>query len=119
MKTTLQILEEAKRSVECGWTQGCWAKNDFGREIGYYTSSATCFCAEGAMFRASGQMYNSIDFYHPLNDALSRFKEAIETEKSIPDWNDFEGRTQDEVVEAFERAIALEKALHPSEQVAS
>jgi hypothetical protein len=75
----VDILKAAKAKIEQGWTQ-------------------RSFCVEGAILscNAPGLL--------PL-DALRYLQRAIDT--PLPWWNDAPGRTQAEVLAAFDRAIQI------------
>lgn len=82
---------------ECGWTQGALEKH--GR-----------LCALGAIAAAKGidiaeeQQADNLPLHREAN-ALAR---EIKGWYCIPDWNDAESRTLEEVLEVFDRAIARE-----------
>ena len=79
-----------------GWTQGASARDSNGRAIVSHSPSAVCFCSGGALFRVNGH-------YLENREALRRAMNC----DNLVDWNDVLGRTQAEVVAAFDRAIAL------------
>jgi hypothetical protein len=98
MKTTKQILVEARELIAKGWTQLAYAKKANGDVTDDRDGSGVCFCALGAIRRASGS-------YTDCQPAAGVFRAAIGS-AFIDGWNDAPGRTQAEVLEAFDRAIA-------------
>lgn len=56
LSLALDIIERAKSLISSGWTQDCFARDKDGQSIDYTNSDAVCFCAEGALHRASHDM---------------------------------------------------------------
>lgn len=98
--TTVEILKKARGLVEKGWTATVFARDADGLPIHETDRRAVCWCASGAL-HASGSPWGS--------DARTVFIRAIGTGE-IPDWNDSPGRTQSEVLAAFDKAIALARS---------
>lgn len=86
------ILISARQIVERGWTKGKFRSVVDGVE---------CFCSLGAICKSSPDS----DSY---NAALDRFALAngISCRQSVPRWNDAKRRTREQVLAAFDRAIA-------------
>lgn len=110
---TVTQLKKARAFVANGWVQG-----DYVAKVG----RTNCFCAIGAVARAqssNAQEVNKgiydVNSTHPavkyLLKALSRKthrkKVDYPTTGSITDWNDTKGRTKEQVLDLFDRAIAL------------
>lgn len=96
MKTADQILTEARELIRAGWTQGDYTSIEDGK---------VCYCAVGAVRKAAGLLGGGELFDNPSYDgAINRLHRVVGG--SIPYWNDVYGRTREEVVEAFDRAIA-------------
>lgn len=93
--TALEILKAAREKVAAGWTQ-----KFYFREV----AGVGCFCAMGAVNEAA-----VVAGYADHAGALDALKHAIDgvSEMSIVHWNDRAGRTKDEVLAAFDRAIEL------------
>lgn len=106
--SVVDVLTKARGLVEKGWTTGHYARDSFGAECDY--SFASCWCAEGALFASC----TGLTFAEPgteddaLGRAFNRMFDVIGS-KHIPTWNDAPGRTQAEVLAAFDRAIELAK----------
>lgn len=94
MTTTREILAKARALVERGWVQGRFSRMKRGKE---------CFCAVGAICRAAGEAQAC----HRLG-ALKAVEAEIPQEFLLSQWNDAPGRTQAEVLAAFDRAIQAE-----------
>lgn len=109
VETTRQILIGARELVARpgGWTQGVFARNRDGEKVCLSQKEAVCFCASGAISRAAQeQMGGSPEEGENSANALELLFLCIPG-PSIPDWNDSPGRTQGEVVSAFDRIIGL------------
>lgn len=90
--TTVTILKTAREHIQkYGWTQG-----EYGRLTG------PC-CIAGSVFVTHPTM--SLN----LNKPFVFLQKAIGAD-SIPAWNDTSGRTVEEVLAVFDRAIALAEA---------
>lgn len=111
----VEVLRKAKALIEeRGWCQG-----DFTNEAG-------CFCMLGACYAALGSTFNlrvELDdddgsvvarFFEPSMDSfpsdVTRPLLAAVEAYYVHDWNDTRGRTKKEVLDAFDRAIALAEA---------
>lgn len=100
MKTIVQILIDARTLlVEKGWTKLAPARDAEGRIVRPHNPSATCFCASGAVTRASD---------HPTSTevAYSRLMRFIPPQYgSVQFFNDYQSSVVP-VLELFDRAIA-------------
>lgn len=105
MSDTKLILIEARQKISEGWTQRAYARMsnevDDGGKVSADSRLATCWCVMGALVAVTPD--------------LVRYDQALDTimgiigEKhtgDIIDWNDDPARTQEEVLELFDRAIA-------------
>jgi len=104
MADTRTILIKARELIATkGWTQGRWALDAAGKPA-MADEHATCFCSWGAIVTAArGFGWDSEAEY----TACCVFAEAIgagDTGRLIK-WNDAPGRTKEEVLAAFDRAI--------------
>lgn len=122
------VLSTARDFVARGWCQKALARNEDGDELDDVMDQAACsWCPHGAlgvaimtiMQRDGGKVYGEdlgpedFDNYSDLEDiaeeALARIlfpdKETLHYSlDEIVDWNDADGRTQDEVVLALGKA---------------
>lgn len=94
------ILKVAQMYIAAGWTQGPAAADSKGNDVPYKAPEACRWCMFGAIQAAGQNLQNRSEGHR----ALER------VEPCYIDWNEAPGRTQDEVLEAFERAIALAEA---------
>jgi hypothetical protein len=101
VKTTKEILTEARELIAKGWTQGNAARRADGKDALLSDPDATCFCSFGAVVLASRGCETS-------GEALTALRRSISGNngRSIVDWNDDPSRTQAEVLAAFDKAIA-------------
>lgn len=101
MSAVADKLREARGYIEQGWTQHVSAADAEGMEVDKFHPAAACFCLYGAFDRAFSTA--------PLEDsefAWMHLKDAIADPQPIG-WNDRFGRTQAEVLAAFDKAIEL------------
>lgn len=90
--------------VRRGWTQGCMGRTASGDPIlytGYLHDLAASLCMGGAC-AVVAPLCEENDRYFFATQAL---REAAGTE-ALANWNDAPGRTLDEVLELFDRAIS-------------
>lgn len=100
--TPVEILRAARAKVAQGWTQGADGRDIDGRPSYMSGEPATCWCVSGAIHSVS-----RAHWYDPFV-ALDCFRKAAGCHcEGIADWNDAHGRTQAEVLAAFDRAIEL------------
>jgi hypothetical protein len=107
MTDALKVLQDARQRVEKGWVKGTSAVDAIGESVSVYSPDAVCFCASGAI--AAGGRWNDDK---ELADELFTFVvRQIEERRFLryTKWNDAPGRTQDEVLAAFDQAIELAK----------
>jgi hypothetical protein len=99
MSAVADKLRKAKALIERGWTQGAFARRANGRVIGYESDDASCFCIAGALMRVTPLISDFERLCHPLTRATGSPR--------LDHWNDAPGRTQAEVLAAFDKAIEL------------
>lgn len=94
--TTREVLTNARALVAQGWTQGDWR-------------DGSCYCAAGALRSVTRGMLGDawVEAVAALKAAIGRHRFCGDRE--IIGWNDTPGRTQEEVIAAFDRAIAALK----------
>jgi hypothetical protein len=97
--TPVEVLRAARAKIEQGWTQHAFARNGI-EPVPSRSVTATCWCAIGAITAANGSSSSSSEVF---------LERAVGTD-DVPAWNDAPGRTQAEVLAAFDRAIALAEA---------
>ncbi len=96
MKTTRDIFKGARALVARGWTRGVYHRQH---------CDEPCYCLVGAIVHVTKQSGPRYEAYATLA------KLADTTMDGLVGWNDAPGRTQAEVVDLFDRALA---ALEPS-----
>lgn len=109
----LELLRTARGKLAAGWTQGCFAKDATGAQVNPEASEATCWCAVGAVRASMGPAYRiaMIDgrAHAELYEAIASVG-AVDSGDAIVEFNDKAGRTQVEVLDLFDRAIAAVEA---------
>jgi hypothetical protein len=101
----VDVLMEARAYIEKGWCQGAAAKDEFGQSVEWeqrLNGIARSWCALGAITDGAGLRLQSPE----LRDAEHLLQRVV-GDGWIAVWNDSPGRTQEEVLEAFDRAIGL------------
>ena len=103
------LLLAARERLAFGWTQGTTLQTLDGEPTSDPAEAAR-FCVLGAFAHASHSLHTDAGTYH---SAMQRLCEAIDPDATraaplvfIPVWNDTEGRTQDEVLAAFDAALS-------------
>lgn len=89
-KITKQILINARKLIEIGWTQHT------SHEV---IDGVHCYCVSGAICRAAWDSCYAI----ATSNARLKFEKIIN--ENIPLWNDKPERTKEEVLAAFDKAI--------------
>ncbi len=100
-----EVLLAARELVAGGWSRRLYARGPTGREVDELSDDAVCFCAVGALLRAT-----SSDAYDPSDDfreAKWMLENTVRAQVGIASWNDDPTTTHLDVVQAFERAALL------------
>ena len=105
MKTS-EILKAAKAKIEQGWTQNAEARTAPGGMDCYANCElAVCWCAMGAVFVVVNASVLARWRHPDINNAVAMLEAVVGGDVAV--WNDEPGRTQDEVVAMFDKAIAM------------
>jgi len=113
MDDSQAILKETRSLLAKGWYQGFLARTSSGREVFPQDREATQFCILGAIGRAE---YN-LGVSCRVGDVCERF--VIEhgniprfgsVYRTLTSWNDAPTTTQQDVLDAVDRAIAFVEA---------
>lgn len=99
LNDTLAQLQRARRLLARpeGWTQGSYARDGHGDAVDSQCSQATSFCASGAIYATQDNLTGSIQARTVIYRIIADDIEA---------WNDADGRSQADIIEAFDQAIA-------------
>jgi len=105
---TVKALREARRLIKKGWSRKAYARDRWRHPVDSSSKRAVCFCATGAINRATWGKNFSI-----TEQAETQIKNVISSNgfHNIVDWNDAMGRTKQEVVRAFTKAIQTLEAI--------
>lgn len=103
--TTSEVLIAARAKVAAGWTQGAPGRDAAGNPADVMTQ-AVCWCAIGACYAAASENYLG-----EAEQAIFALK-AVVPLNLISIFNDATDRTQADVLEVFDRAIARENVAH-------
>lgn len=128
MSTMVDLLSRTRSLVARGWTQKADARDEFGKPIMWFEEEATCWCLSGALRAASPD--GILDIHqvrkmlwragrvlgYPMDHDLDSKLHAnpkLEYDKDrlyrwvLEDFNDTEGRTQDEVLALVDKAMEI------------
>lgn len=97
-----EVLIKARALIERpeAWTKGAAARDDGGVPVSFDSERAVCFCGIGATWKVQERKSMAID--ESGENLLHRVAGG-----RFGSWNDAPERTHAEVLEAFDRAIAL------------
>ena len=104
-----ELLVAARERLAFGWTQGATLETIDGERTSDPAEAAR-FCVLGAFAHASHELHADADTYHSAMQRLCDVIDPAATRAAplvaIPVWNDAAERTQDEVLAAFDLALA-------------
>ena len=128
MSTMVDLLSRTRSLVARGWTQKADARDEDGKAMRVYYEGATCWCLSGAIIAASPDrtlekhqaryllwragrvlgypMDRDLAFKREANPKLD-FDEDRLYRWVLEDFNDQEGRTQDEVLALLDKALEI------------
>jgi len=101
-----EFLREARALIASGWCQGSLARRKWGRgyrQVSPYAANAVQWCAAGAL----EALHARLECEEPSAAATyltAHIPAAFPYGLDL--WNDLSGRTQDEVLALYDRAIA-------------
>jgi hypothetical protein len=105
--TEAEILREARAKIEKGWCQGYYARDKDGNQTSYDNPNAEAFCSSGAVWSFCSDTVSA----HQCSYAGSFLSEALDDPRiTFVHWQDQPGRTKEEVLALFDKAIALAEA---------
>jgi hypothetical protein len=100
-QSVINVLVRARAYLKKGWTRKAFARDTKGESCGAREGKASCWCASGALERATGGTRAFKTFFA----AETELKKTVGCD-SIPTWNDDIAQTRTGVVRAFTRTIA-------------
>jgi len=105
--TVVDVLRRARQLIERGWVQGPFAITKDGTHCSPTLKCASAFCAAGARDRACHELAGS-DLFVAVSarNLLNKSAESLGSPSYIH-FNDKPGRTKGEVLEMFDKAIAI------------
>ena len=108
-RPSLLILKRARKRLASpdAWTKDWEARHFDGEPVSYDDPGASCWCAAGAIAKAAPSVKARHAAFEVLAMALG-FSVPIRIVK----WNNAKCRTHDDVLAAFDRAIALAEGRH-------
>ena len=134
METALDILRKARELVASGWTTNNYARDAVGSPVNTTDAAAATYCATGSIYAAAGFGVPMVSTdSHVVPPAVAEAARSVAycagaltgdagllqganaytglpdgelLHGLLPEWNDAEGRTLDQVCAAFDSAIA-------------
>lgn len=108
MKDATKMLKQARIDLANGWTQGCYARDQEDRWVKVTDPSACKWCLSGALNLAYARApIEDMELrYRTFESATGTIAWLLQSEPVV-DWNDKIGRTQEEVLELVDQAIAI------------
>lgn len=105
MEPIVDILRKARGLVvEKGWTQGAAARDHGDRVVDTNDPAAVCYCAFGALLAASHLSGHDAACF--IEGRLLPPNSMAGALRPIAQFNDTPGRTKEEILALFDRAIA-------------
>jgi hypothetical protein len=121
--SVLTALIEARRLINNGWTQQTFARDGNGNMCFWAFDQAESFCSIGAIYRAIdfGKTLNSFLCIDVIGAVAKHMPLGYETElgENLTRFNDAKGRRKEEILAAFDGAIAEQMKIEPSMVVQS
>lgn len=107
MSNVKQILTSARALIEQGWAQSSYARRADELTVDVLNEHAVCFCMVGSVLRASNVSCAAYDRdeFPDVAEALNVIRLAINS-FPIVQFNDSPNRVKEDVIAAFDRAIA-------------
>jgi hypothetical protein len=117
-KDVRTVLVEARDLLRTGWTQRAPARDDAGVETSATDARSTCWCVLGAVYAVTMRMERALGLdpfrlfpagrCDPWATARWRAISSLEShiDVSIVVFNDAPDRTQEQVIDLFDRTIA-------------
>lgn len=115
MSILLKNLIAARTRIEKGWCQKRFARDSNGEGVGAHSPKACSWCTTGAVYVVTT---STLDVFYALNALTETLNVSGRTLRGMrPDamyyslgvWNDKEGRTKEEVLALFDKAIKTEE----------
>lgn len=109
--TTLDVLQAVRDRLRepQDWTQGAWARDNFGKPVGVFHLGAVCWCLDGALGLACESFVGRDSAVRELARTNSMLVDDY-TDASllawVRRWNDDPDRTHAEVIDLIDRTMA-------------
>lgn len=102
-----ELLSKIRDKIAQGWCTGKNARTFNGSGCDAKSPFACCWCLEGAIQFVSPDYATAVDLENVIIHHINKYFPG--NWPSIPAWNDFIGRTQEEVLALLDRIIAERK----------
>jgi hypothetical protein len=108
---TVHILKVARSKIVAGWCQGKNAVDSRGVATHPESGNACRYCIHGAIFSTNASANRQLSATYLVQRLIAeRSNKADVTGFDVANWNDDSSRTQAEVVQLFDDAIAEAEA---------
>lgn len=103
----VQTLIAARAKIDSGWCQKVFARDANGNSIAPNSDSAVAWCLRGAISSIIGSRSDYHQLYPIFNAIFTELIKDIRPYSSIEftQWNDVSGRTKEEILNLYDRAI--------------
>ena len=100
---TKNVLQDARKLLEQGWTKGVCARDIDGKPVNTRDAEACSWCPEGAIYAIEQN-------WHIVDEALSLLLLLVNRFSNreyddVDEFNDHPGTTKEDVLELFDQAI--------------
>lgn len=98
-----EILIKSKELISNpkNWTQGMFARDEYGTPVPSISENACSWCSAGAVIKVANNIYVAISLFALLEKSISR---------AIAPFNDNPESTHEDIMNMFDKAIELAKA---------
>ena len=100
--TTKEILQEARKFVEKGWTQEACARDKNGNRVNWADAEASSYCLVGALRVASGTQDVDDKVFQTLKKVS---RTPFSTPRTYAFYNDCKHITQVDILKLLDKAI--------------
>jgi hypothetical protein len=111
-KQILEVLVEAKKLLEAGWTKEVYARGPDGVNASFMDPDACSFCAIGAVYRAAEDKEKDVPFPTDLSEQVGDYLNNAwmqlfrnDPALCLSEWNDRKTTTKEDVLNFYSRVI--------------
>lgn len=98
-----ETLQELRKVVEAGWTQGCLARDKEDNECNVTAPHAEKFCLFGAIIKVADCSFEKEQYLH--HTLCTTINPPSILQFRLTRWNDDESMNQQKVLEVIDKAL--------------